>query len=206
MSFRPWLAGLLVLQLSAGPALASPDGSREAAEQHQRNGKSAFKAGRVEEALASFLAAYRATPRPEYLLNIAQCQRALGRREQAIDFLTRFIEVAPRHSLRPAAEQTLSELRAEQTKVEAASAEEQARKASALVPEDAPRVRDSLKPPLDAEPSRVVETVPAARPAASHTGLWIALGAAVLAAAGVGLYVATRPAEPRVIGHIELPP
>ena len=63
-----------------------------------RRGQEAFGAGRYEEAIDAFSAGYKIDPRPEFLLNLAQCHRALGHREQAIQYLERFLE--PRDALR----------------------------------------------------------------------------------------------------------
>ncbi len=84
-------------------------------EQLFQKGKAAFGAGNLTEALEAFTQARSLDKAPELLLNIAQCNRGLGRRAEAIAALEAFLAQAPRHPLRKAAEGTLADLRAEQT-------------------------------------------------------------------------------------------
>ena len=79
-----------------------------------QKGKAAFGAGKLTEALDAFTQARKIDKAPELLLNIAQCNRGLGRRAEAIAALEAFLQEAPRHALRKAAEGTLADLRAEQ--------------------------------------------------------------------------------------------
>ena len=79
-----------------------------------KKGKAAFGAGNLIEALDAFTQARTIDKAPELLLNIAQCNRGLGRRAEAIAALEAFLQEAPKHPLRKAAEGTLADLRAEQ--------------------------------------------------------------------------------------------
>lgn len=180
-------AFVLVLALWAVEAAAEPAPS---AELLYRKAKLAFDAGRLDEALGQFEAAYQKQPAPELVLNIAQCQRGLGRRTQAIESLEKFIALAPQHALRPAAERTLAELRTEEAR-------------AAPVARDAP-VAANLEPSGTLPPPAAIET--------SHTTVWPwvvgGVGLAVVAGVVVGVAVAVgsanKPSSPE-IGVLRLP-
>lgn len=74
-------------------------------------GEAEFRAGKIDAAIESFSRGYALEARPEFLLNLGQCYRALGRRSEAIGYFERFIKAAPDHALRSNAERTLEELR-----------------------------------------------------------------------------------------------
>jgi len=107
-----WLCLVLSLSLlatSGRPARAADPAAREA-QRLFRIGDEAFKAGKLEAAIAAFQEGYAKSPRPEFLLNLGQCYRALSRRQEAVSYLKRFIAAAPHHPLRAAAERTLAEI------------------------------------------------------------------------------------------------
>jgi tetratricopeptide (TPR) repeat protein len=152
-----------------------------------KKGKAAFGAGNLTEALDAFTQARKVDKAPELLLNIAQCNRGLGRRAEAIVALESFLQEAPRHPLRKAAEGTLADLRAEQA---AAVADTPAR--VELVPAPAP-------------PAPIV--VPAPQP---PTRVWPWVGgavavAAVAAAIAAGLVVSNKSGHPE-LGTLHVPP
>lgn len=179
-----WPAALVALALAAGAAAADPAAGADRARQLFELGRQRFEAGDLEQAIDAFQEGYQLDPRPEFLLNLAQSYRALGRRREAIDHFERFIAAAPDHPLRPAAERTLAELRREEAAARAAAAE-----------------------------ARPVPLVPVARPAAapapaahrSRFWIWAAAGAAVVLGGAAAVYFATRPDEPRVIDTVPLP-
>lgn len=149
-----------------------------------KKGKAAFSAGNLTEALEAFTQAQQLDPKPELLLNIAQCNRGLGRRAEAIAALEAFLLSAPNHPLRKAAEGTLADLRAEQTADTPARVE--------LVPAPAPVAQPIVTAPPP-EPTRVWP--------------WVVGGAvvvAVAAAVAVGV-VASRSPYPD-LGTLRLPP
>ena len=165
------------------PVPAPDDPARAEAQRLYRLGESHFRAGRLEQALHAFEDGHRLLPRPEFLLNLAQCQRALGHPHQAIAFLRRFIDEAPAHPLRPAAERTLGEL-------------ERALPPPVLVPKETPAPPALVLPPRPPPPP----------PAPSRTWLWVTVGGSALIGGVVAAILATRGSEPKALGTVMLPP
>lgn len=160
----PVLALVLSLSLAAQPAPLF------------QQGKAAFEAGRLAEALQLFEQARASDPSPELLLNIAQCHRGLGRRTQAIATLEAFLAAAPNHPLRRAVENTLNDLRAEVAKTP-----------------DAPVV---TKPPELTPPPKAPEPEVVAPPTEPRRWPYVVGGVAVGAAVIAGVVTAvvlTRP-------------
>jgi tetratricopeptide (TPR) repeat protein len=158
------------------PAAANPRKAVTPAERLYLDGAEHFQAGRLPEALEYFAAAYRTSKKPELLINIAQCHRALGRREQAIAIFEKFISLAPEHPLRSNAEETLRDLR---------SAPES----------DAPRKTTVvLDPMLDDSAEQDELTAPAPAPADRRL-LFAGIGGAVLVVGGIvlGAILLSRP-------------
>ena len=192
------VALLLVGQVR--PVAADPAASAQARELYE-TGQARFKSGQITEAIDAFERGYTLDPRPEFLLNLAQSYRALGRRTEAISYFERFIAAAPDHELRPAAERTLAELR---------EAEEAARKTP---PPDAPPPSSTAPPPRQAP--RALPIVPAPREepvqsdpsrGSSRVWLWVAAGAVLVAGGGLALWLGTRGGEDtEVIDPVRLP-
>lgn len=175
----------------AGPAAADEPDRQERSRQLYVEGRAEFEAGHVEAAIDAFERGYALDPRPEFLLNLAQSYRALGRRAEAIRYLERFISEAPDHELRPAAEKTLGELR---------RAEAQSGSGVTARPPRPPRPR-----PVPIVPAPR-ETAPVERDERRLSPwLWVAASAVVVIGGGVALYFAMRSDDPNVIDTIELP-
>lgn len=90
------LASLLALT-GAAPAAAQwgrPSDDQRAL-QHYEIGERHYNEGSYEEAISQWLAAYRLSPRPLILFNIANAYERLGRYEEAIDALERYRAEAP---------------------------------------------------------------------------------------------------------------
>lgn len=177
---------LVMLLLLASTAHAA-DSRRDKAAKLYTQGEQLFQAGQLEQAVVRFHEAYDALPRAELLLNIAQCYRGLGRPKQAIEWLERFLEDAPGHPLRPAAERTLASLRAS---------------------EPAPTPPPSLVPMPTVEPAAQVAQPPVP-PAQSPPKRWpwvvgIAAGVVAVGAAVTVGVVLGRPGPS--LGTVTLPP
>ncbi len=184
------LAVAMTLSVAATPVAAGPrdrsttvEGARErppTAASLYEDGELEFRAGNIDAAIELFSRGYALEPRAEFLLNLAQCYRALGRRTEAIQHFERFIKAAPEHPLRQSAEKTLEELRRAETVDRIALT---------------PRPVQPLAPPPQAPP-------PA--PARSRAWIWITAGALAVVGGGAAVYVATR--APGVDDTIRLPP
>lgn len=85
---------------------------RQAAAQFKR-GSRLYEAGRYGDALDAFRAGYDAAPLPAFFVNIAQCQRKLGRLDDAAQSYQAFLDAhTGGESLRSEVEEALSEVRA----------------------------------------------------------------------------------------------
>jgi tetratricopeptide (TPR) repeat protein len=104
------MRALVLALLLIGIQVAQADEPATAASLYMQ-GEAEFRAGKFDDAIELFSRGYALEPKPEFLLNLAQCYRALGRRSEAIAHFERFIKAAPDHPLRPNAERTLDELR-----------------------------------------------------------------------------------------------
>jgi hypothetical protein len=96
---------------AADSAVSSPD--RRAAAVQFRRGSRLYEAGRYAEALDAFRAGYEAAPLAAFFVNIAQCQRKLGRLEEAAQSYQAFLDArAGGEALRSEVEEALAEVRA----------------------------------------------------------------------------------------------
>jgi tetratricopeptide (TPR) repeat protein len=84
--------GLLVVLFLLG---SGPDPELVQAKQHFATARTAYDAGRFEQALAEFQAAYAKKPIPAFLFNVGQCERQLGHYDRAIFFFERYLESSP---------------------------------------------------------------------------------------------------------------
>ncbi len=104
-----WALGALLAVHGGGvPASAKPrsEAARKAA-RLAKAGKAAFKKGRYDDALTAFRVAYRKAPRPKYLYNQGLVHSKLGRHEEAISALERYLHEAPHAKDREKVETTL---------------------------------------------------------------------------------------------------
>ncbi|HCP46504.1 MAG TPA: hypothetical protein DIU15_10695 [Deltaproteobacteria bacterium] len=88
----------LACVLAAGPSFAQdgpeavPDDPASRAEHHSRLGVEFYEQERYPEAIREMLAAYQAVPDPTLLYNVARIYEAMGQRQLAIDYFTRFVK------------------------------------------------------------------------------------------------------------------
>ncbi len=106
--FTIWLVvgGLTLLGPAPGWAAG---GAAAQAKRYAKQGKKALKAGRIEDALAAYEAAYESKPVPKYLLS--KCHERAGDLPQAIEWLERFLQEATKKKRRIKAETRLGILR-----------------------------------------------------------------------------------------------
>ena len=194
----PMLAALL---LCSTPAVAADPQPAAGARQLYAAGSEHFRGGRIQQAIAAFEQGFRLVPRPEFLLNLSQCYRALGQRGRAMGYLRRFVHVAPQHPLRPAAEHTLAELAATDP--------------ATPQPARAPRFAEAPLPGPGPSSLRreLIAALPEERPPAprrrSRAWRWVLVGtgiAAVAAGIALGAYYGTRSDDPAELGTLTLPP
>jgi tetratricopeptide (TPR) repeat protein len=195
--------GLLVALVLLG---SGPDPALVEAKQHFAVARAAYDAGRFDDALAAFQAAYAKKPIPAFLFNVGQCERQLGHYDRAIFFFERYLESSP--NLDDEGRRVVTELiveararhdseRASQAEVSKAVALEtlkigEARDAASRSAAEAAEAKQAAREAA-ALAARTPPPAPAAVPA-SDEAPWgivsIGLGAvAVVAAAAVGIAV-----------------
>jgi tetratricopeptide (TPR) repeat protein len=102
----------------AQPAATAPVNAVDEAHQHFLAGEAAYRAGHWADALEQFSAGFGLDPRPEFLLNLAQTRRHLGRLDEAIANCESFLAVAPTSPLAGQVWKLLGELRERRRAVE----------------------------------------------------------------------------------------
>jgi tetratricopeptide (TPR) repeat protein len=92
MTMRSALALVLLLLTAAAARAADP---REEAKKHVQAGIRHQNAGRYDEALAEYQAAYALAPLPAMLFNMAQVYRLKGDKAQAVEYYRKYLAVDP---------------------------------------------------------------------------------------------------------------
>lgn len=144
------------------------------AKQHFVVGKAAHDAGRYDEAIKEYQAAYDLAPLPELLFNLGQVYRLKGDKRKALDHYAKYLVVAPKGPVAAEARQWQAQLEKE----------------VAAEPEPVP---DPVEPtpvePAPVEPAPAPVMPPGPEPRGSggsrlKTGAYVASGIGVLAAIG----------------------
>ncbi|MBI1944811.1 MAG: tetratricopeptide repeat protein [Deltaproteobacteria bacterium] len=166
------LAAVLVAGAPAWAAEAAPGPAAEAeAMALYAQGEEHYQAGRFEEALTSFKAAYRRLPAPGLLVNIGQCLRQLGDHQNAARAFERYLQEDPQADNRSEVEELIA-----------------AERALLAPPEATPAA--SVTPPQ--------ATAPASAGDDDGSMVWLAVGGAALAlAVGGAVVVAVVAAQPQ---------
>jgi hypothetical protein len=152
-------------------------GDEAQAKVHYRAGKTHFDLKNYSEAIREFAAGYALSPKPEFLINLAQAYKRNGEAQKALEMFERYLERAPADAAeRRSAEEVLGELR------KAVAAQQP--------PPDAP-VREP-PPPVATAPSPGVVLVQEPSKGVSPLAWAIPLGVAVVAGAVVGIVFATQ--------------
>jgi hypothetical protein len=114
---RNWLWAIpLIVAAIARSSLGADAGDakqmRQAAAEHLKKAEKDYKVERYQEAFTEYQEAYLAQAKPDLLFNMAECQRLLGHRSEAIRFYERFLEDRPNPPNRAVVDKHLRELRA----------------------------------------------------------------------------------------------
>lgn len=97
----------------AQPAVARTVSPEAEAKAHYGRGTSYYNLGRYGEALAEYEAAYLAIQDPPFLFNIAQCQRKMGKDQEALSAYRSYLRVAPNAPNRLEVQRRIAELEKE---------------------------------------------------------------------------------------------
>lgn len=176
-------AVLLVVCALAAPARAE---DKARARELFRQGTQHYKLGEYEDALTAFKEAYRNYEEPSFLFNIAQCERQLGRKQEAVRFFRTYLNDVPNAPNRAEVEQILASLQASIERDRAQAA------AHPAAPAATPPATAQPLTPAPAAPA-VASRAPASQPVYKRWWLWTAVGGAVAVGLGVGLGVALAP-------------
>lgn len=180
-------AALVALALLAAHGNAQePDDKVTRARTHFEAGRALYQLGSYVEARREFAAGYELAPRPQFLLNLGQCDRKLGDLTTARQNYQRYLHDAPpTDPERPQAEQILAEI--DQQLADRAAAE------AALHAAPSTSAAPSLTPASNA----LVQSAPPRRSWARRNWWVFPVGAvAVGVAVGLGVYYGTRAADP----------
>jgi hypothetical protein len=82
---------LVAALVAAWPARADDE---QKAQKLYAEGESDYKAGKYDDALAAFMAAYDTVPVAALLLNMGQCERQLKHHDRAVDYYQRYLKQA----------------------------------------------------------------------------------------------------------------
>jgi tetratricopeptide (TPR) repeat protein len=178
---RVWI--LLALLLLAGSAHAE---DKAKAREAFRVGTQHFKLGEYDQALDSFKEAYRNFESPIFLFNIAQCERQLNHKQEAIRFYRQYLSDAKDATNRDEVQGIIAKLQAQLDEEHAAAA-----KPPQAPTEPAPA---TTAPPPSTTSNAATLTASAPPPPEKKTPvykkwwLWTAVGV-VAVGVGVGLGV-----------------
>jgi tetratricopeptide (TPR) repeat protein len=184
------VAGLLGIVAIAPPAVADDEPAADVetrARELAASGQRHFDLGEYDEAIADYRAAYKLTPKPGLLYNLAQAFRLDGDCLTATRMYRNYLRLAPESRHRPIVEQHLDALATCAAEREAAGASAAATEGSD--PEDVPPPPPPKEEEIVATPPPDPEPPPAPPPRGSGRkrkviGLAVAATGAVAAAAG----------------------
>src|SRR2546423_15327012 len=150
-------AGMLLIGLVAFVAPAAAE-DKVAARAAFDEGTRHYDLAQYDEALTAFKRAYWSYEEPTFLFNIAQCQRALGHKEDALQMYRNYLRKLPEASNRAETQRLIVELE------DAIARDKAARAAQPAPPPPAPLPAPSPDQARPAPTPAVVATAPAAKP------------------------------------------
>ena len=169
---------IVVLLLWFGSAHAENKGkAREAF----RVGTQHYKLAEYGEALDNFKEAYRNFEDPTFLFNIAQCQRQLNNKAEAIRFYRNYLIDVPNAPNREEVRQLIAKLEA------ALATERDAQAAAQAASASPPAAAAPVAPAVVTAPLVTAAPPPRRTPVYKKWWLWTAVGGAVAIGLGVGL-------------------
>lgn len=174
------LASLLVLS-------ATPSKAQQAADLAHRS-MAEYNVGRFDAALEDATNAYLLDPRPGFLYNIGQCQRALHHWERAEFFYRGYLRDKPDAPNRKAVEELVAEMQGKQKEEEAVAATAAAQAKPAEV-SPAPIIVEAPPAPAPAAAPTAAVTAPTAPP--PHHGHTLAICLGSVGVVMLGLTVAS---------------
>jgi tetratricopeptide (TPR) repeat protein len=180
---------LLLIALVVAAATTARADDRDKARNAFRLGSQHYSLGEYKEALSSFKEAYRSYEDPSFLFNIAQCERQLDQRGDAIRAYRMYLVNAPDAGNREEVRQLIARLERE-------LAEERATKAAPPPGVQQPKSEPAAAvvastPAVSSTPSLALtaSTPPRDTPTYKKWWVWTIVGVAVAGGAAAGLAV-----------------
>jgi hypothetical protein len=178
------------LPVAAAPA---PSGRKAEAVVHFQRGKALFAQGAYADALVAFQAGFDVFPLRGFLVNIAQCQRRLGRLDDAASSYAKFLDsVGGDPRLRAEVEDALADVRGQLRAKEEARAQLRTNEEARAAGTPPPRAASPAEEPRGPSLSRSSSSVPAAAlvaqplpPQRKKTRAWVWAVVGVVAAGAV---------------------
>jgi tetratricopeptide (TPR) repeat protein len=191
MSLRSVVAALVVM-MSLWARGAYADDLADARKAYKA-GSQHFNLGEYDAALTSFKDAYRLREDPIFLFNIAQCQRLLKNKREALASYRTYLANAPRAPNRPEVERTIEQLKSDVV----AEDEEKRRKEDAAAAAAAAAEQQRAAQQAQMVVAEPPQAPPPKTPLYKKWWLWTAVGGVVVVGLAVGLGVGlTRPGYP----------
>lgn len=182
----------IALVLATAPARGEPS-TKAQAKQHFKQGKALQDAGKYDDAVAEYRAAYDLDRRPEMLFNIAQVYRLENHKQPAIDYYQQYLAVQPDGPGAREARQWIAEL-TRQIEVDRPLPIEPAK------PEPPP-IEPLSPPPPRSEPEPRALTATRSSPQLRITGLATAGAGAIALGVGVVFGIKARSAAETISNH-----
>ncbi|MCU1282896.1 MAG: hypothetical protein JWM53_6442 [bacterium] len=177
---------LLMIALLVAAATAAHADDRDKARNAFRLGSQHYALGEYKEALTAFKEAYRSYEDPSFLFNIAQCERQLDHRTDAIRAYRMYLVNAPDANNREEVRQLIARLERELT-------EERATKAApppgVQPPKSEPAPAVAATTPAPSLTLTAAAPPPRATPTYKKWWVWTLVGVAVAGGAAAGLAV-----------------
>jgi tetratricopeptide (TPR) repeat protein len=169
MRHKQWLGVLFCLWVSAS-ALAQEPTNKEKAKALFKESETYFRVGEYEKALDGYKQAYLLSKASGLLYNIAQCNRFLGKKEEALRGYQLYLQDVPNTKY-------LAEVEAIIKDLEDQIALEKATKAVIVQPETQPTTQQVLPQSIPASlqviPATIATSAPAAQPGPSEAKPWL---------------------------------
>jgi len=199
VKFARWLFALAVLVSFVRVSSADDRAKARAA---FRSGSQHYNLGEFQQALDAFKEAYRNYEDASFLFNIAQCERQLGHKREAVREYRAYLNNSENAPNRDNVQQTIAQLEREIAADDqrAAATAAQASKSDKPAGVEAPKPESAAAPSamsLTASPAPVAER----KPAYKKWWVWTIVGGVVAAGAAAGLAVAlTRTGPAPTVG------
>lgn len=186
------LRAMIAIAVALSATAHAEDKAR--AREAYRQASQHYDLGEYQQALEGFKEAYRNYEDPAFLFNIAQCHRALGRKQEAVVFYRSYLRKSEDAPNREYVQRTIADLEAAIAETNAAAPPRPTAPSATAPP---PAAAPATKPLAEPQPPPSAASSRSEKPAHKRRWLWPTIAGVVLVGAGVGLAVAfAHPSDP----------